>query len=268
MNFHNHIIRFIWVFFAVLLMSCGSAETNPRSEIPSIDPWEDAGPQPPPERIDKETLGSPAKCDNWRETIADEIAETPPWGLPQTGIVSENINAFFATQHPINGVNYHRCVLADIFSEIPLHVEVLREAYFRLAPEEQLARSQLALFFLYLYEEPLTIPLVLDIAVQPIPEFSSEYIEWAGLPHIMEGEADVRVAAVMAISDSAPYQGDREVWIDALFEVVARCEVGNVPLIATWQLKNKGITPAEFEERMQPRLSAQDLAYLLEHGWQ
>lgn len=264
----SRIVRLSVVFFSVVLMSCGGDE--PSSSPPQLDPFtpkENVGNpylQPHP---DKGQLGNAVYCDTWREALADEISSPAPWGLPRSSIVAENVNGFFATQYPIDGINYYPCVLADIFAEIPLHVEVLREAYFGLAPEAQLARSELAQFLAFLYEEELTVPLLLDIAVQPVPEFSAEYVEFAGLEPIMQSESVVRVTAVLGISNSAPHQGDRQVWLDALFEVVARCEMRGVALAATSELKQRGVTRTEFEERMQSRLSEQDFSYLLEHGW-
>lgn len=253
----------LYALFAIFLIGCGSPPA-PAPIDPSTGP-ENSNQAPRP---NKERLGNASYCNNWREAIADEISSSAPWGLPQTGVVSENIRGYFATQRPIDGVDYYPCVLADIFNEIPLHVEVLREAYFSLAPEIQPRRSDLALFLTSLYEEPLVIPLLVEIAVQPIASFSPEYIDALESPSVMEEESLVRTSAVLAISGSAPYEGDRQVWLDALFEVVAGCEVGGVPLIATWELKRMGITRAEFEQRIQPRLSDEDFTRLMKDGWQ
>jgi hypothetical protein len=254
-------------------MSCGSVEEPPSNpdtnspELGDVDPTAGNGDSSRPAFPDKEELDSARHCESWREDIADELSPTAPWGLPPHGTVSENIRGFFAAQHPIDGRDYLPCVLAEIFEEVDLHVETLRTTYFSLPAEQQLARAEIAVFFSFLYVEPSTLPLLVDIAVQPISDFNPDFIESLQDSFVMEGEADVRADAVLAISDTAPRNGDARPWIDALYEVVARCEIGGIPLIATWQLKTHGVTKAEFSEKMQGNIDDEQLSYLLENGW-
>lgn len=148
-----------------------------------------------------------------------------PWGLPDTGEVSENVRGFFAAQFPVEGKDYMGCVLHDIFDEIDLNVSVLREAYFNMPSEAQLARFEYAIFWAFVFEEPLVARLLTDIAIQPTPVFAPEYIEQVGEQGIREMEFEVRSAAVHSLERTAPRTEEgREPWVEALYAVVSEAE--------------------------------------------
>ncbi len=218
------------------------------------------------ERPDKNDLGRGTHCETWRTDLAPHF-DPAPWGLPDTGEVSENVRGFFAAQFPVEGKDYMGCVLHDIFDEIDLNVSVLREAYFNMPSEAQLARFEYAIFWAFVFEEPLVARLLTDIAIQPTPVFAPEYIEQVGEQGIREMEFEVRSAAVHSLERTAPRTEEgREPWVEALYAVVSEAESQylGVKLLAMWKLRNFGVPRDEFVDRVSEHLSEDDLGFLLE----
>src|SRR5690554_2853828 len=107
-HMHNEIRYLVTVLGAVALIGCGPAG------MPSFDPAYDSGHQGPQGHPDKSQIGAAPHCQDWQNAIAAELEFPPPWGLPSDGVVSVNVRGFFAGQHPIDGLIYYPCALAEV----------------------------------------------------------------------------------------------------------------------------------------------------------
>ncbi|QED30039.1 hypothetical protein FRD01_22950 [Microvenator marinus] len=250
-----------------LLGGCSGADPQ-KTEVGETNSQEDLGHDEDAsfERPDKNDLGRGTHCETWRTDLAPHF-EPAPWGLPDTGEVSENVRGFFAAQFPVEGKDYMGCVLHDIFGEIELNIDEISRAYFEMPPEAQLARSQVGTFLSFLYEEEYVVELLVDIAVQPTPTFDSRYVEEFGEASVRESEAQVRNSAVNAIQRTAPFDSSlRHPWTEGLFTFVIEAEAEYLAekLVAMWFLRNFGVPKDAFVNRVSEHLSEDDLGFLLE----